>query len=49
MPAFLKGQESGFATTLALLWVVHPMNSEIVNHATQRSEAKMALAFLATL
>jgi tetratricopeptide (TPR) repeat protein len=49
MPADLKGQESGFATALALLWVVHPMNSEIVNYATQRSEAMMALALLATL
>ncbi len=49
MPADLKGQESGFATALALLWVVHPLNSEIVNYATQRSEAMMALALLATL
>ena len=49
MPAYLKRQESGVATLLALLWVVHPMNGEIVNYATQRSEAMMALAFLATL
>jgi tetratricopeptide (TPR) repeat protein len=49
MPAYLKGRESGFATALALLWVVHPMNSEIVNYATQRSEAMMALALLSTL
>ena len=49
IPASLKGRESGFATALALLWVVHPMNSEVVNYATQRSEAMMALALLATL
>lgn len=49
MPAFLNGQETGFATILALLWVVHPVNSEIINYATQRSEALMALALLATL
>ncbi len=49
MPAFLKGQESGFAAALALLWVVHPLNSETVNYATQRSEALMALALLATM
>ncbi len=48
-PAIVKGQESGFATLLALLWVVHPINSEIVNYATQRSEALMALALLSTL
>jgi tetratricopeptide (TPR) repeat protein len=49
MPAVLKEQESAFATTLALLWVVHPLNSEIVNYATQRSEAMMALALFGTL
>lgn len=49
MPGYLKGQESGFATALALLWVAHPMSSEIVNYATQRSEAMMALALLGTL
>lgn len=49
MPALLAGQETGFATVLALLWAVHPVNSEIVNYATQRSEGLMALALLATL
>ncbi len=49
VPAYLQGQESEIAVTLALLWVVHPMNSEIVNYATQRSEGMMALALLATL
>jgi len=48
-PELMKSQGTGFATALALLWVVHPINSEIVNYATQRSEAMMALALLATL
>ena len=39
----------GLSATVALLWVVHPLNSEIVNYATQRTEALMALAFLSTL
>jgi len=37
------------AGVTALLWAVHPLNSEIVNYATQRTEALMALAFLGTL
>ncbi len=49
VPEFVKGQAPGFATILALLWVVHPVNSEIVNYATQRSEALMTLALFATL
>jgi len=48
-PELVRSQGTGFATALALLWVVHPINSEIVNYATQRSEAMMALALLATL
>ena len=48
-PALLKAQAVGFATALALVWAVHPLTSEVVNYATQRSEALMALALLATL
>ena len=48
-PSLLRGRETGFATALALLWVVHPVNSEIVNYATQRSEALMALALLGAI
>jgi protein O-mannosyl-transferase len=39
--------EIGFA--VALLWVVHPLSSEIVDYVTQRSEAMMALCLLATM
>ena len=39
--------EIGFA--VALLWVVHPLTSEIVNYVTQRTEAMMALCLLATM
>lgn len=49
VPAVMSGHETGFATVLALLWVGHPLNSEIVNYATQRSETMMALALLSTL
>ena len=43
------GLDTGIAATVALLWTVHPLNSEVVNYATQRSEELVALAFLATL
>ena len=43
------GYDTGVAATTALLWTAHPLNSEVVNYATQRSEALVALAFLATL
>ena len=33
----------------ALLWMVHPLQSEAVNYVTQRSESLMALFFLLTL
>ena len=37
----------GFA--VALVWVVHPLNSEVVNYVTQRTESLMALCLFATL
>ena len=33
----------------ALIWVVHPLNSEAVNYVTQRTESMMALAYLLAL
>jgi protein O-mannosyl-transferase len=38
-----------FATACALLWAVHPLNSEAVDYVTQRTELMMAAAFLLTL
>lgn len=37
------------AAGTALLWVVHPLNSEVVNYLTQRTESTMALFFLLTM
>lgn len=33
----------------ALLWLVHPLNSQVVNYTTQRSESLMALCYLGML
>lgn len=41
------GEMLGF--TAALLWLVHPINSEVVNYITQRTESMMAVCFLMTL
>jgi tetratricopeptide (TPR) repeat protein len=37
----------GFAA--ALIWTLHPLNSEVVDYLTQRTESMMALCYLATL
>src|SRR5689334_3804088 len=37
------------ALAVALLWTVHPLNSEAVDYVTERSESLMALFFLSTL
>jgi tetratricopeptide (TPR) repeat protein len=34
------------ALACALLWLVHPLNTEVVNYATQRTESMMALFYL---
>ena len=37
------------AFAIALLWVVHPLNTEAVDYITERSESLMALFFLLTI
>ncbi len=44
-----KSTGKNFALAVALLWVVHPLNSEAVNYVTQRTESLMALFYLLTL
>src|SRR5262245_52798093 len=39
----------GIAPAIALLWAVHPLNSEAVDYATQRTESLMALMAMLTL
>ena len=38
-----------FAIAAALLWLLHPLNSEVVNYVTQRTESMMGLCYLLTL
>jgi tetratricopeptide (TPR) repeat protein len=33
----------------ALVWLLHPLETEVINYVTQRTESLMALAYLATL
>lgn len=40
-------REIAFATTA--IWTMHPLNTEVVEYITQRSESMMALCYLATL
>lgn len=50
-PAFRSAAEHAdtIAFLSALLWAVHPLNSEVVNYLSQRTESLMALATLTTL
>jgi tetratricopeptide (TPR) repeat protein len=46
-PYFLDS--SGIAFAVALLWTVHPLNSEVVDYLTERTESMMGMFFLLTL
>jgi hypothetical protein len=48
VPAWVRDRSTPLACAIALLWAVHPLNSEVVDYITERSESMMALAFLAT-
>ena len=37
------------ATATALIWTVHPLNSEVVDYLTERTESLMALCYLGTV
>ncbi len=39
----------GKALVVALVWLIHPLNSECINYISQRSEQLMALCYLAAL
>jgi len=46
----LLGEDADLvALAAALVWVVHPLNTETVSYVTQRSEGLMALCYLATV
>lgn len=38
-----------FALVTAAIWTVHPLNTEVIDYVTQRSESLMALFYLLTL
>jgi protein O-mannosyl-transferase len=48
IPGSLRARATGIAFASALIWVVHPLNSEVVDYLTQRTESMMALFFLLT-
>ena len=44
------GAEAGpLALACSLIWVLHPLQTEVVDYVTQRSESMMSLCFLLTL
>jgi len=42
-------QADDLALAVTLIWVVHPLNSEVVDYVTERTESMMALAYLFTM
>lgn len=49
LPDAIRLHAGAIATGSALLWTVHPLNSEVVEYITERSESLMALCLLTML
>ena len=49
VPSRLHGSADGLAFAIALLWLVHPLNTMAVTYITQRFESMMGLFFLLTI
>ena len=49
VPTLLGSRGTAIGFTVALIWMLHPLNSEVVTYVTQRTESMMACFFLLTL
>jgi len=49
VPSVAAGRAEGLAGAIAVLWIVHPINSETVIYLTQRTELMMGASFLAAV
>jgi tetratricopeptide (TPR) repeat protein len=49
IPERLRRRSTRLAFAIALIWSVHPLNSEVVDYITQRTESLMALFYLLTI
>jgi tetratricopeptide (TPR) repeat protein len=49
IPTPLRERADGISFAAALIWIVHPLNTEIVNYVTQRTEAMMGFFYFLTL
>jgi tetratricopeptide (TPR) repeat protein len=49
VPDFLRTRATAIAFAISLVWLVHPLQTEIVGYVTQRTEATMGLFYLLTL
>jgi tetratricopeptide (TPR) repeat protein len=49
MPPRLQDRAASIGLATALIWAVHPLNTETVNYVVQRTESMMALCYLLTI
>src|SRR5688572_14226025 len=49
IPGALSRRSIDLAFASALIWAVHPLNSEVIDYVIQRTESMMALFYLLTL
>ena len=49
IPSDLSRRSADLAFASALIWAVHPLNSEVIDYVIQRTESMMALFYLLTL
>jgi protein O-mannosyl-transferase len=45
----LRSRGDDFAFAIAIIWALHPLNTEAVDYVTERTESLMAVFFLSTL
>jgi hypothetical protein len=49
VPDEIRGEADPLAFAVALIWLVHPLQTEVIGYVTQRSESTAGLFYLLTL
>lgn len=49
MPSAIRASSTGLAFSIALIWLVHPLHTEVVDYVTERTESTMGLFYFLTL
>lgn len=49
VPPHIRAASNGIAVAAAAFWLAHPLQSEVIDYVTERTESMMGMFYLLTL